>query len=99
MTSEEKKLYWVFGNLASVPCVLIGSFFIFNWIVSREYEAGLRSPSDGDIVLLPAIGLAVMWGLFLLLLNAVLSLVKWNRERKTANHPLERDGKHGGVSR
>ena len=77
-----KPLLWFIANVS----ILIGGPILYHVYLDRlldhEYATGIRTSTDGDIILIPVAGLFIFLLISLLIINAVVGFCVWLRRRR-----------------
>jgi len=71
------------ATLASIPLTFHIAVKLLTKMVESEYASGVRTSTDGDFVMIPAVGIAVTW--VLVLVTGWLGVLIWTRLRR--RHP------------
>jgi len=71
------------ATLASIPLTFYLALMLLMKMVESEYASGARTSTDGDSVMIPAVGITVTWVLVLVI--GWLGVLIWMRFRR--RHP------------
>jgi cellobiose-specific phosphotransferase system component IIC len=82
MSPRNKFVAILAAAILSVPAMFLGSFALLQRVVQSEFESGARTSTNGDTVMIPAVGLTAGWTALLLAAGAIFGTVSFLRRSR-----------------